>query len=257
MTEQNVSGSGTKKKIMAGVILLAVVGVLAVLMGHMVFGFGDPVSRNNRAFSKKVKQWVSGAHEGEQICLSELTLFSWNAAYTFDPYTSKEEMAQVMGCSGKNLQETINEGMVQLIFTDYDSGSGENKVVCSICGYGGNLGYGIDLGTRFDRRSSYVAISQGMDQMTLRTEGEYPCLVFEGETFEGVITEIYGQSALVSVDEGWPVRSSGDQVVVGLDEKQQKTAVPGDRIRVNYDGMVMETYPLQLGGQMDTVIWRE
>lgn len=152
MTGKNACRAGINKKIMAGLILLAAVGGLAVLMGH-IFGFGDPVSRNNRAFSQEVKQWVSQAHEGEQICLSELTPFSWNAAYTFDPYTSKEEMAKVMGCSGKNLQETVNEGMVQLIFTDYDSGSGENKVVCSICGYGGNLGYGIDLGTRFDRRS--------------------------------------------------------------------------------------------------------
>ena len=257
MTEKSASKAGAKGKVMAGLILLAAVGGLAVLMLHVVFGFGDPVGRNNRAFSKEVKEWVSQAREGEQIQLSELTPFSWNTACTFDPYTTKEEMARVLGCSEEGLQETVNEGMVQLIFVDYDSVSGENKVVCCICGYGSSLGYGIDLGTRFDRRSSCVAVSQGMDQMTLRAEGEYPCLMFEGETFEGVITELYGQSALVSVEEGWPIRSSGDQVVVGLDEKQQKAAVPGDWIKVNYDGMVMESDPLQLSGQMDTVILKE
>lgn len=246
-----------KKKVMAGMVLLVVTGGAAVFLFNRVFGILDPVSRNNRAFSKAVKQWAAQAQEGDCVELSELTPFLWDQVYTFDPYTTRDEMAQAMGCSGKHLQETVNEGMVQLIFVDYDSGSGENRVVCGICGYGTSLGYGVDLGRRFDRRCSYVMLSEAMDLLTLRTEGEYPRLVFEGETFEGVITELYGESALVSVENGWPIRSSGDQVLVGLNEEQKKTATAGDRIRVRYDGMVMESYPLQLGGQMDTVIWRE
>ena len=107
------------------------------------------------------------------------------------------------------------------------------------------------------RRNNNVMLPEGMDRMTLRTEGEYPRLVFEGETFEGVITELYRQSALVSVEEGWPIRDSGDQVFVQLNEEQTKTAAIGDRVKVNYDGMVMESYPLQLGGQMDTVILKD
>lgn len=246
-----------KEKAMAGVLLLAVMIGAVMFLFNMAFDIWDPVSRNNRAFSKAVKQWAAQAQEGDRISLRELTPFSWNWVYTFDPYTTKDEMEQVIGCSGKDLSETVNEGMVQLVFVDYDKDLGENRVVCDICGYGSNLGYGVNLGLQFGQKSNYMRLTQGMDQMTLRKGSAYPSLVFEGEIFEGTIVELYGQSVLVSVDEGWPIRSSGDQVIVQLHEAQEETADIGDRIRVHYDGMVMESCPLQLGGQMDTVILEE
>lgn len=257
MSEKNGLKAGVKRKAMAAVLLLIFMGAAAVFAFSKALGMGDPVNRNSRAFSKEVKQWISQAQEGDTVSLAELAPFSWNWVYTFDPYTAKAEMEKVLGCSGRELQETVSEGMVQLIFVEHDSALGENKVVGSICAYGSNLGYGVDLGIRFGRRNNYVMLPEGMDRMTLRTEGEYPRLVFEGETFEGVITELYRQSALVSVEEGWPIRDSGDQVFVQLNEEQTKTAAIGDRVKVNYDGMVMESYPLQLGGQMDTVILKD
>lgn len=246
-----------KEKAMAGVLLLTVIIGAVMFLLNMAFGIWDPVSRNNRAFSRAVKQWAGQAQEGDRISLWELTPFSWNWVYTFAPYTTKDEMEQVIGCSGKELKETVNEGMVQLVFVDYDKDSGENRVVCDICGYGSNLGYSVSLGMRFGQGTNYVRLTQGMDRMTLRQGSDYPSLVFEGEIFEGTIVELYGQSALVLVDEGWPIRSSGDQVFVQLREVQEETADIGGRIRVHYDGMVMESYPLQLGGQMDTVILEE
>lgn len=68
------------------------------------------------------------------------------------------------------------------------------------------------------------------------------------QSFEGTIREIHGTSAVVEVDEGFPIRSSGDRVSVSLEEEAAK-AQAGDRVRVTYSGSVMESYPLQLGNQ--------
>lgn len=68
--------------------------------------------------------------------------------------------------------------------------------------------------------------------------------------FEGTIKEINGQSAVIAVDEGFPIRNSGDMVSVMLDENTA-SAQAGDRVRVTYSGAVMETYPLQLGNQIE------
>lgn len=72
--------------------------------------------------------------------------------------------------------------------------------------------------------------------------------VENSQAFEGTIKEINSTSAVVEVDEGFPIRSSGDRVSVTLDEAAALAQV-GDRVRVTYSGAVMESYPLQLGNQ--------
>ena len=67
-------------------------------------------------------------------------------------------------------------------------------------------------------------------------------------SFVGTIREIHGTGAVVEVDEGFSIRSSGDRVSVSLEEDAARARV-GDRVRVTYCGAVMETYPLQLGHQ--------
>lgn len=66
--------------------------------------------------------------------------------------------------------------------------------------------------------------------------------------FEGTITEIFGTGANVKVDEGFPIRASGELVSVSLAEDADSAQI-GDRVRVVYSGNVMETSPLQLGNQ--------
>lgn len=69
------------------------------------------------------------------------------------------------------------------------------------------------------------------------------------QNFEGIIEEIHGSNALVAVDEGFPIYSSGSMVSVTLEE-DGSAAQEGDRVRVLYSGPVMETYPLQLTKQI-------
>lgn len=66
--------------------------------------------------------------------------------------------------------------------------------------------------------------------------------------FYGTILELYqdGAVALVEPEEGADIRSSGDQVRVNLAVNTTDNFSVGDRIQVEYDGGVMETYPLQI-----------
>lgn len=62
--------------------------------------------------------------------------------------------------------------------------------------------------------------------------------------FKGTITEIIGESAIVSADEGEDIRSSGELVEVNLSKNKEVEFNVGDRVRVGYDGPVQEKYPL-------------
>jgi len=75
----------------------------------------------------------------------------------------------------------------------------------------------------------------------------------EGTKFEGTILEIHDTSAVVEVDEGFPIRGSGTQVSVSLKDAETPAAA-GDRVRVTYDGNVLETDPLQLENQLSIQI---
>lgn len=62
--------------------------------------------------------------------------------------------------------------------------------------------------------------------------------------FKGTITEIIGEFAIVAVDEGEDIRSSGDLVEVNLSKNQDVEFRVGDRVRVGYKGEIQEKYPL-------------
>jgi len=88
------------------------------------------VEDNNAMFSEAVK-----AISDDIITLNELAAFEWDIAYTFTPNTPKENIEKVIGVSSRDIKVTYNESQAQLIFVK------DNKVVCSIWGYGNNLGY--------------------------------------------------------------------------------------------------------------------
>lgn len=212
------------------------VGLVIVELLSLVWG---PVSRNERGFAKRMKA-LSAMADGSEVMLTDITPFSWEAVYSFDPYMTKAEMEKILGFQSRNLEETTSEGMVQLVFVD------GQKVVCCISGYSKSLGYSVDLGQQNDG-NPYRRIHAGFDRFILEKESGIPSLLFLGEEFEGAIEEVYPEGAVIKIDDGWAIRSSGDRVTIRLSEEQWKTAEIGGRVRVTYDGMVMETYPLQLG----------
>lgn len=62
-------------------------------------------------------------------------------------------------------------------------------------------------------------------------------------TFTGVISEINGTSAIIDVNEGEPITSSGDKVSINIEEGAFEV---GDVVIVEHYPEVMESYPLQI-----------
>ncbi len=62
--------------------------------------------------------------------------------------------------------------------------------------------------------------------------------------FRGEIIELNNSNAIVLIDEGEEIRNSGDKVEVDLSVNTDVEFSIGDRIKVEYDGMVQEKYPL-------------
>lgn len=117
-------------------------GIAAILCGP-VLGYalaGDPpVAWNNLRFGRAIRSLAPG----RQTTLEQAVPFSWEAVYRFPPYTDRKEMEKAIGFSSPSIQETVSEGMVQLLFVK------EGRVVASVCGL--RSGWGIKL--RFRERS--------------------------------------------------------------------------------------------------------
>ncbi len=67
--------------------------------------------------------------------------------------------------------------------------------------------------------------------------------------FRGVITEVYANSVLISVNEDDEVRKSSDLVYVSLNVKLKDSKtdfMSGDEVVVYYDGNIAESYPAQI-----------
>ena len=65
------------------------------------------------------------------------------------------------------------------------------------------------------------------------------------DSFSGTIRVINGQNALINIEEGEILRS-GDCVRGQLSKWEANTFQVGDRVRVEYNGGVQESYPLQI-----------
>lgn len=75
----------------------------------------------------------------DTIHLEDITPFEWDVVYSFNPYTSKEEIYKTIGYKWDRISETVSEGMNQIVFLK------DGKVVCYLYGYPTNNGYGINF----------------------------------------------------------------------------------------------------------------
>ena len=119
----------TKRRFFAVIAL----GLAAVAAFWMVFG--DPVALQRRS---RLTEALTSAPAGTAT-LEAVVPFEWDAVYSFDPYTSAQEMAGVMGVPAAGLPETVSEGMSQLIFVQ------DGRVVCAVVGYPSRLGWRVQL----------------------------------------------------------------------------------------------------------------
>jgi hypothetical protein len=120
--------------------------IMIALMMLAFAGCGtSTVDKNNSAFNDAIK-----SVNADKIALNDVVPFEWDTLYTFAPYMPKAEIQEIIGFSSDDIKETVSEGMTQLLFIKND------EIVCSICGYGENLGYSFSFGTY---EENHLAIS--------------------------------------------------------------------------------------------------
>lgn len=113
-------------------LMIAAVIVMLTIAYSII---GNPVIAYN---NYRLKRSIHTVFKTE-VTLNEIVPFEWDTVYTFDPYTTRSEIEEIIGFKSSAIQETVSEGMVQLLFIKGSSVSG------SVCGYAENLGYRIDF----------------------------------------------------------------------------------------------------------------
>lgn len=115
------------------VILAAALAAAAALCVAVI---GDPVVLwHNRQLRSTILEL-----DARETTLEALVPFEWDAAYSFEAYTPREQIEEIIGFQSSAIRETVSEGMVQLLFTK------GKRVTASVCGYAQSLGYRADIG---------------------------------------------------------------------------------------------------------------
>ena len=127
------SAHGGFKDILAGIAFF-ILAIISFALFTDKTASKPEIDSNNEKFRQAVLSINS-----DTVTLNEIVPFEWEAVYTFPPYTSKEEIESIVGIKSSAIQQTANEGMVQLIFVK------GQEIVSSVCGYSDSLGYSISF----------------------------------------------------------------------------------------------------------------
>jgi hypothetical protein len=142
-----------KKRILFVFFSIAVILIVGERM------FGSPLVKYNNYHLKQNMQTISES----EVTLNSVVPFEWDTVYTFPPYTSKAKIEKTIGFESNEIKETVNEGMVNLLFVK------GNTVTGSICDYPKNLGYSIEFKDKVKFKDNVVFevhIQDGMASLT-------------------------------------------------------------------------------------------
>ena len=109
---------------------LATVFVECNLLEYPFF-IGDPVIYINNYRLKTAMTEL----DKERITLEETVPFEWTRVYSFGPYFPLKDIERITGSKSPSLNESINEGMVNIIFMNH------GRVFSSVCIYPSSTGY--------------------------------------------------------------------------------------------------------------------
>ena len=142
-----------KKRILFAFFSIAVILIVGERM------FESPLVKYNNYHLKQNIQTISAS----EVTLNAVVPFEWDTVYTFPPYTSKAKIEKIIGFESDEIKETVNEGMVNLLFVK------GNTVTGSICDYPKNLGYSIEFKDKVKFKDNVVFevnIQDGMASLT-------------------------------------------------------------------------------------------
>ncbi|MCT8138190.1 hypothetical protein H1D32_10745 [Anaerobacillus sp. CMMVII] len=143
----------------------AIITSIVIVSLILIFGlFKEDLWEVNEALLKK--EVLSIDENIKHINLQEVTPFEWDVMYSFAPYTSKDQIYDVVGYKWDKITETVSEGMNQIVFLK------DGKVVCYLYGYPENNGYGIYfLGENFKGVASKLSVKEDLDFQVTRSNG--------------------------------------------------------------------------------------
>lgn len=130
--------------------------LLLILCFTACGGDASVTEKNEESFHEKVKKL-----ESKQVNIQALTEFEWDLLYIFSPYTSKEEIEEIIGFESKDIVDNMaDESTTYLLFVK------DNAVVAKICGSTDSLGYTFDFGCY----EKYLRIDNSQEATFLVTE---------------------------------------------------------------------------------------
>lgn len=135
------------------IVLVGIIVILIILFKK------DLWEKNEDLLQEEVKSIQQSV---ETINLKEVTPFEWDKVYSFSPYTPKETIYETVGYKWDRIQETVNEGMNQIVFVK------DGEVVCYVYGYPSNAGYGISVSG--ETLSEYATVLHVEDDQTFKIE---------------------------------------------------------------------------------------
>lgn len=138
--------------------ILAVLIIIAVLI---FIRWNSELNRNNRDLRDRLLEGDLDSRGKAE----ELFQFDYDRVYVFEPYQSKDEIEEEIGFKSRVIEETVSEGMMNILFLRGDS------EVAYLYGYGQNNGYYLSL-----------------------EAGEYPIADFEEFTYELTRDEVGNSS---------------------------------------------------------------
>ena len=122
-----------RKKIIA--ILFLVVTVLCIAIFTL---WNSEVNVNTRNLEKQLASHAKNQQEGY---VKNLIPFTYDQVYVFEPYQTKEQMEAQLGFTCRILKETINEGILNILYLN------NHSPVANLYGYPSNIGCSIEVPT--------------------------------------------------------------------------------------------------------------
>ena len=124
-----------KKIIMASLVII----ILIVTLMLTRINSEIPIWEKNALEFSNALDTISG-YQPVVTDLTDFTTFEWDQLYSFQPYFPKEKIAEIVGYMWTDINETVSEGMNQVVFLN------EGEVVCYIYGYPDKYNVYFDFG---------------------------------------------------------------------------------------------------------------
>lgn len=139
--------------------LLLIIGSILVTMSIVIMTYTHNRHSIVNVMTKELEE--SLAHTQGKGLVKDLIHFNYDKVYVFEPYQAKESMEALIGFKCSILEETVSEGMMNMLFVEGEA------PVAYLYGYVSNNGYYIELPIGTYSRSeldemSYVATKQSV-----------------------------------------------------------------------------------------------